>query len=89
MAMVGLDATVSAVLKSGNAGVTTVSLTSEIGNLIETEVNMNKLKRIDDPSSRYLKKIMLERPRECSSLYNRMHKISNDTECWTDDIKVR
>jgi hypothetical protein len=86
--MIGLDATVSAIMRSGNAGVATVSLTTEIGNLIETEVNMNRLRGCNDPASMFLKKIIEERPREFSTLQKRTRRIATDNDGWSEEIKV-
>lgn len=87
--MIGLDATISAIMRSGNAGVPTVSITTEIGNLIETEVNLNRLRGCNDPTSMFLKKLIEERPREFNALQKRIRRIATDHEGWSDEIKAR
>jgi DNA-directed RNA polymerase len=88
VAVIALDTTISAVLRNGNAGVATTTLTSEIGTLIETEVNLRKLKSSNEASSLWAKRLLKDKPREAIQLYKRIKKIVKEIESWSWDVKV-
>jgi DNA-directed RNA polymerase len=89
IAILALDTTVSAILRSGNAGVPTTSLTLEIGNLIETEVNLAKVKMSKEHSAQWAKRLLKDKPRESIQLYRKLKKIMKDIEGWSWDTKVK
>lgn len=89
IAVIALDTTISSILRSGNAGVPTTTLTAEIGGLIETEVNLRKLKNSKDASSNWAKRLLKDKPRESIQLYKKIKKITKEIEAWSWDIKVK
>lgn len=89
IAVLALDTTVSAILRSGNAGVPTTGLTLEIGNLIETEVNLRKVKLSKEHSTQWAKRLLKDKPRESIQLYRKLKKIMKEIEGWSWDTKVK
>jgi hypothetical protein len=89
LAVIALDTTVAAILRTGNTGVTTLNLTIEIGNLIETEVNLRKIRMSKDSSTQWARRMIKDKPQESLQLYTRMKKVLKDIDGWTWDMKVR
>lgn len=79
----------AAILRTGNTGVTTLNLTIEIGNLIETEVNLRKIRMSKDSSTQWARRMIKDKPQESLQLYNRIKKVLKDLDGWTWDMKVQ
>lgn len=89
LAVLTLDATLAAVMKSGNNGISTSSIAMEIGSLVETEVNLRKIKDSKEPSSFWVRRLLREKPQETLQLYHKIRKVLRDIDLWTPDVKVK
>jgi DNA-directed RNA polymerase len=86
LAVLALDLTVSSILRKGNVGISTTNLTLDIGTMIETEVNLRKVKMSKD--NLWAKRLLRDNPGETIKIYNKLKRILKDLDGWSWETKV-
>jgi DNA-directed RNA polymerase len=61
----------------------------EIGSLIETEVNIGRIKQSNDSGIPWIQRLLKGNPQDSRQLYHKIRKLLRDIDTWSSDIKVK